>query len=147
MISSNTRDISISNLLNKTIYNHAQSLQKGAFMTAKVGKQTNAQSDDEYLLMGTHFVLDEDKILREDRYDLEGMYEKIAEMAKEAGLIKIDKNTYHCRGDKYDLACLGVFVYKWLMKCEWFCQNVKEWTWIDEEEGNESLMGDEMGAW
>ncbi len=43
------------------------------------------------------------------------MYRLIDEIAKESGLIKIDKHTYHCKGDEKDLACLGIFVLQhWL---------------------------------
>lgn len=98
-------------------------------------------------LLGTRIVLDEEKILREERYDLEAMYRLIDKLAKESGLIKIDKYTYHCRGDEKDLACLGVFVWKNLMKNSWLTLNVKEWDWLSEKEGNESLIGDDMGIW
>ncbi|MCH5336545.1 MAG: hypothetical protein J1D99_03900, partial [Campylobacter sp.] len=97
--------------------------------------------------LGTRFVLDEEKILREDKYDLDKMYELIEKMAKECGLIKIDKNTYHCKGDKEDLGRLGSFIYKGLIKCDWFTLNVKEWDWLSEKEGNETLLNDDMGVW
>lgn len=57
-------------------------------------------------------MLDEEKILRENKYDLNKMYEIIDEIASESGFIKIDKYTYHCKGNDKDLACLGIFVYK-----------------------------------
>lgn len=102
-------------------------------------------------LLGTRIVLDEEKILREERYDLEAMYQLIDKLAKESGLIKIDKHTYHCRGDEKDLACLGVFAYKNLIDCEWFTLNVKEWTWLSEKEGNKNLIAKnkarKIGVW
>ncbi|NDJ28045.1 hypothetical protein DMB95_09350 [Campylobacter sp. MIT 12-8780] len=100
-----------------------------------------------YPLLGTHFELDEEKIKREGIYNLETMYKTIEEIALEVGLIKIDKNTYHCKGNQYDLAKLGILVYNNLMNFKWFTLNVKKWTWISEKEGNESLIGDEMGVW
>ena len=93
-----------------------------------------------YPLLGTRFVLDEEKILRENKYDLDKMYAKIEEMAKECGLIKIDKNTYHCKGDKEDLARLGGFVLDYLVESEWFTLNVKEWECLDSDEGNENMI-------
>ncbi|EPN8822692.1 recombinase family protein [Campylobacter coli] len=42
-------------------------------------------------------------------------------------MIKIDKETYHCKGDKYDLGCMTLFIYKYLIDSEWFTKNAKEW--------------------
>ena len=93
-----------------------------------------------YPLLGTRFILDEEKILREDKYDLDKMYEIIEEMANKCGLIKIDKNTYHCKGDREDLGRLGSFVHGGLLECDWFTLNVKEWEWLSEKEGNTNLI-------
>ncbi len=100
-----------------------------------------------YPLLGTRFILDEEKILREDKYDLEKMYAKIEKMAEQCGLIKIDKNTYHCKGNEEDLGRLGAFIYNGLMECDWFTLNVKQWDWLSEKEGNETLLNSDMGAW
>lgn len=108
---------------------------------------TTSNSTRKYPLLGTRFILDEEKILRENKYDLEKIYEAIDGIAKHSGMIKIDKNTYHCKGDEDDLGCLGVFVYKNLIECDWFTLNVKEWDWLSEKEGNETLIGDDMGIW
>lgn len=108
---------------------------------------TASTSTRKYPLLGTHFELDEEKILREGKYDLAKMYQVIEEIAADSGLIKIDKHTYHCKGDEKDLACLGIFIYKYLIKYDWFTLNVKEWVWISEKEGNETLISDDMGVW
>lgn len=110
-----------------------------------------AMATQKYPLLGTYFVLDEEKILRENKYDLEKIYKAIDEIAEHSGMIKIDKNTYHCKGDKNDLACLGIFVVRNLVKCDWFTLNVKEWTWISEKEGDKDLIAKSkarnMGVW
>ncbi|RTK00927.1 hypothetical protein C3H41_08975 [Campylobacter jejuni] len=93
-----------------------------------------------YPLLGTKIVLDEEKILKEGKYDLKDMYKMIDEYAKESGMIKINKETYHCKGDKYDLGCLGMFTHCNLLECDWFTLNVKEWTWLSEREGNIDLI-------
>ena len=93
-----------------------------------------------YPLLGTRFILDEEKILKEDKYDLNKMYEIIEEMANQCGLIKIDKNTYHCKGDREDLGRLGVFIHRGLVKSDWFTLNVKEWEWLSEKEGNSDMI-------
>lgn len=100
-----------------------------------------------YPLLGTKIVLDEEKILKEGKYDLNDMYKTIDEMAENCKLIKKDKYTYYCIGDKNDLAHLGNFIYGGLMEEIWFTKNVKEWIWISEKEGNEELIGDDMGVW
>ena len=104
-------------------------------MTAMPTQQTQKRS-----LLGTRIVLDEEKILRENKYDLNKMYELIDEIAKDSGLIKIDKYTYHCKGNDKDLACLGIFVLHHLVEYDWFTLNVKEWNWISEKEGNSDLI-------
>ncbi|MCR6572329.1 hypothetical protein CINS5915_02535 [Campylobacter insulaenigrae] len=93
-----------------------------------------------YPLLGTKIVLDEEKILKEGKYNLKDLYKTIDEYAKESGMIKIDKETYHCKGDKYDLGCLGMFIHYNLLECDWFTLNVKEWTWLSEKEGNIDLI-------
>lgn len=79
------------------------------------------------------------------------MYEIIDEIAKECGLIKIDKYTYHCSGDKEDLAILGIFTINKLTKLEWFTLNVEKWIWLSEKEGNSDMIKflkqENMGVW
>ena len=93
-----------------------------------------------YPLLGTRFILDEEKILKEDKYDLNKMYEIIEEMANKCGLIKIDKNTYHCKGNEEDLARLGGFIVNHLVESDWFTLNVKEWECLDSNEGNKNMI-------
>ena len=104
-----------------------------------------------YPLLGTKIVLDEEKILREKQYDLDKMYSLIDEMAYNSGLIKIDKHTFHCKGDEKDLACLGIFINCNLVECDWFTLNVKEWLWLSEKEGDSDLINffkeEKEGVW
>ena len=73
--------------------------------------------------------------MREGKYDLEDIYACIEKIALKSGMIKINKNTYHCKGDENDLACLGIFIYQNLIDCAWFTKNVKSWDWLSEKEG------------
>lgn len=91
-------------------------------------------------LLGAKIVLDEEKILRENIYDLEKMYDIIDGLARDCGLIKIDRHTYHCKGNEKDLACLGIFIHDYLKNTEWFLRNVKEWIWISEREGDLDII-------
>lgn len=94
-------------------------------------------------LLGARIVLDKEKILRENVYDLEKMYNAIDEMVQDCGLVKIDRHTYHCKGNEKDLACLGIFIHNRLMIQDWFLENVKEWIWISEREGDLDIIATE----
>ena len=100
---------------------------------------------------GTRIVMDEDKIKREGKYDLENIYKDIDNMAEYAGLIKKNKYTYICQGNEKDLAALAIFNFHKLVEQEWFTKNVKEWTWINKEEGDENLIehfkNENEGVW
>lgn len=78
----------------------------------------------------TRIVLDEEKILREGKYNLNELYEYLDKTAKEAGLIKQDKQNYLCRGDKEDLTCLGIFTIFNVLENEAITTNLKEWFWL-----------------
>ena len=80
---------------------------------------------------GTRIVMDEDKIRKEGKYDLDKLYQNI---------VKKNKYTYICQGNEKDLAALGIFNFMNLVKQEWFTKNVKEWIWIDRKEGDTDLI-------
>ena len=93
-------------------------------------------------MFGTRFELDEDKIKREDIYDLDDIYAKIEELAtKRAGLTKVSKNHYEFRGEKNAQAYLGILVFNCLSKCAWFTKNVKSWEWLGDS-NNANYVGD-----
>ena len=100
-----------------------------------------------YPLLGTKIVIDEEKVIREKKYKLDVIYEYLDKLAKQCDLIKIDKNTFHAKGDENDLANLGLFIYKHAIKNEWITKNVKEWVWISQKEGYSNIIGDDMGVW
>ena len=93
-----------------------------------------------YPLLGTKIVIDEEKVLREKKYKLDVIYEYLDKLAKQCDLIKIDKNTFHAKGDEKDLANLALFVCKYAVKNEWLTKNIKEWIWISKNSGNEDMM-------
>ena len=104
-----------------------------------------------YPLLGTKIVIDEEKVLREKKYKLDVIYEYLDKLAEQCNLIRIDKNTFHAKGNEKDLANLGIFIYDNAIEKEWLTQNVKEWIWIDEDEGNENMMAklkkENIGVW
>ncbi|CAD7289523.1 hypothetical protein LMG7974_01600 [Campylobacter majalis] len=87
--------------------------------------------------LGVKIVMDEDKILRENKYTLDEIYHNIDELAKSAEMIKQDKFTYLAPKNEDMLSCMGIFILNRLTKKEWFTKNVKEWDWL--ENGNITL--------
>ncbi|PSM53151.1 hypothetical protein CBLAS_1756 [Campylobacter blaseri] len=83
---------------------------------------------------GVKIILDEEKIKRENKYDIDKLYSVLAKYAERNHLIVKDKNTFVCPGTQHDLAYLGNYVYDYLAKLEWLPDNIKEWTWFWEEE-------------
>ncbi|PIE74184.1 MAG: hypothetical protein CSA19_01060 [Deltaproteobacteria bacterium] len=88
--------------------------------------------------LGTKIILDEEKILREGKYDLERIYEVIDDLAEQLTLVKTDKHTYMTRGNEQDLANLGLFCR--LRKFDWVATNVAQWIWLDNQEGNTDMV-------
>lgn len=79
---------------------------------------------------GTRIILNEEKILKEGKYELEELYNYLDEIAQEAGMIKQDKYTYLCKGDENDLASLGIFTNNNVILNEAITKNVKKWVWL-----------------
>ena len=104
-----------------------------------------------YPLLGTKIVIDEEKVLREKKYKLDVIYEYLDKLAKQCDLIKIDKNTFHAKGDENDLANLGMFMCRYAVENEWLTKNIKEWICISERSGNEDMVErfkrEKMGVW
>ena len=92
-------------------------------------------------MLGTKFILEEEKILREGKYDLDKIYELIEQIATtRAKLTKIAKNHFVFTGDKDAPAYLGILVYNHLADYDWFMDNVKEWHWLDDGEGDSDIL-------
>jgi len=78
---------------------------------------------------GIKIVMDEEKILKEDKYDLDKIYQAIDEIAEFSKMRKIDKYYYVSINDTP--SDLGCFIWNNLEEQEWFMDNVKEWTWYE----------------
>ena len=104
-----------------------------------------------YPLLGTKIVIDEEKVLREKKYKLDVIYEYLDQLAKQCDLIKIDKNTFHTKGDENDLANLGLFMCRYAVENEWLTKNIKEWICISERSGEEDMVArfkrENIGVW
>lgn len=101
-------------------------------------------------MTGTRFELDEEKILREKKYDLDAIYEIIDRVAKRAELTKKSKNHFVFDGENAP-AHVGIFVFNHMSKYEWFTKNLKSWEWLDDDEGNDDIMAmfkeENKGVW
>jgi len=80
---------------------------------------------------GVRIVMDEEKILREQEYDLEDIYNGIDHLAQFAEMRKVDKNYYVSINNTP--SALGCFVFANLEERDWFMNNVKEIIWYDDE--------------
>ena len=94
-------------------------------------------------MLGTKIVMDEAKIIREGRCDLARVYQIIDKFAQECNLVKKDKFTYLCKeDDEQDFPHLSKFTHFRLMDQKFFRDNMKEWKWLDDDEGNGDLIED-----
>ena len=87
---------------------------------------------------GIKIVMDEEKILREGKYTLEEIYKNIDDLAEFSRMKKIDKFYYVSKNDSP--SDLGCFVWSNLEEQDWFIDNVKEWLWLDKEEGIDNIL-------
>ena len=87
---------------------------------------------------GIKIVMDEEKIIREGKYTLEEIYKNIDDLAEFSRMKKIDKFYYVSKNDTP--SDLGCFVWSNLEEQDWFIENVKEWLWLDKEEGIDNIL-------
>jgi len=87
---------------------------------------------------GMRIVMDEEKILKEDIYDLEKLYKAIDDIAIYSEMKKINKYYYVSMNNSW--VDLGVFAFNNLEEKEWFIDNVKEWLWLDKLEGITDIL-------
>jgi len=114
---------------------HRECKAQGTDKFDKVRKQIDPNNITEY---GIRIVMDEEKILREDKYDLDKIYQAIDEIAQFAKMKKIDKYYYVSINDTP--SALGCFTWSNLQKLDWFMDNVKEWLWLDKLEGITDIL-------
>jgi len=82
---------------------------------------------------GIKIVMNEEKIINDNKYDLELVYKEIDRLAEFAGMKKIDKYNYVSKNDSPSE--LGCFALTNLEKHKWFVDNVKEWLWYTPSDG------------
>ncbi len=84
-------------------------------------------------------AFDEEKVIRERKYDLDKMYNFLDKIFAEDNLKKIGKGTYRDNGSEHDFGCMwGIF---WaLAKAEWFMQNVSKVIWYNNDSVEDVLQ-------
>jgi len=87
---------------------------------------------------GIKIVMDEEKILKEDKYDLDKIYQAIDEIAEFAKMKKIDKYYYVSINDTP--SALGCFIFTNLGRSNWFMDNVKDVVWYDKDDGIHEIL-------
>ena len=95
-----------------------------------IANKINTNNITEY---GIKIVMDEEKILREGKYTLEEIYKNIDYLAEFSRMKKIDKFYYVSKNDTP--SDLGCFVWSNLEEQDWFIENLKEWLWLDKDDG------------
>lgn len=91
-------------------------------------------------MFGTRIVLNEEKILKENIYDLDEMKEVIESNALELGFNKTGELTYMIPDSSKALSKVALLCHKGLMRCDWFIHNLLEWTLIDTRDGDIDLI-------
>jgi len=107
-------------------------------MTDKTEKANFEEVRNNITEYGIKIVMNEEKILKEDKYDLDKIYQAIDEIAEFAKMRKVDKYYYISINDTP--SALGCFVFTNLEEQEWFMDNVKEWTWYDKDDGVHDII-------
>jgi len=87
---------------------------------------------------GIRIVMDEEKIIKEDKYNLETIYEDIDEIARFAKMKKVDKYYYVSINDTP--SALGCFIFANLKRRNWFRENVKDVVWYDKDDGIHNIL-------
>jgi len=109
---------------NLDIFDGFVDLVNGKFITAKL-EDLLLENMDQLTEYWVKIVMDEEKILREDKYDLDDMYKVIDEIAEATNMKKLNKYYYISKYNKVEN--LGAFTVFSLSDKDWFMENVKEW--------------------
>jgi len=76
--------------------------------------------------------LDEEKIAREDQYDVAEMWKHIDAYFQEKRIPKISTGVYAGRGLPSDFGNIGGFYIRF-HRCDWFVDNVLVWDWYNSD--------------
>ncbi len=89
-------------------------------------------------MLKVEIAFDEDKVLAEEKYDLDKMYEIIDNAFAKYGIIKLDKGIYRDKGSNKDFGSMWCVILA-LSETDWFMDNVTKLMWYNSDFGeNES---------
>lgn len=77
-------------------------------------------------------ILDEEKILNENKYSLKKIWGTIDFVYEKAGLICEENGTYRGNGSETDFASHALIIEAF-SKETWFMDNIKEWLWYNSD--------------
>ena len=90
-------------------------------------------------MMKMEIEIDEEKIIENNEYSVKEVYEKINDIAKNAGITKREKcGLFVGNDDEKDFAHFGIIILD-LKNEEWFMLYVKKWIWYVEGEAEDIL--------
>ena len=118
--------------------NHPEMVDKVKEVAKYIEAIANKIDTNNITEYGIKIVMDEEKIIREGKYTLEEIYKNIDDLAEFSRMKKIDKFYYVSKNDTP--SDLGCFVWSNLEEQDWFIDNVKEWLWLDKEEGIDNIL-------
>jgi len=109
---------------NLDIFDSFVELAKGKIITVKL-EDLQLENMEQLTEYWVKIVMDEEKILKEDKYDLDEMYKIIDEIAELTDMKKLNKYYYISKNNK--ATDLGAFTIFSLKRKDWFRENVKDW--------------------
>ncbi|WP_418552386.1 hypothetical protein [Longibaculum muris] len=73
-------------------------------------------------------AFDENKVIKEDKYDLDKMYKIVDDAFQHRNLIKVDKGTYISNNNEYDFGNMWAIIWQ-LTDLKWFMENAIKMVW------------------
>lgn len=77
-------------------------------------------------MMKMLITLDDDKIIREGKYDINKIHDYLDRQFEKTGMHK-DTDNWYSNGDFSSCGSMSII----LSRKEWFLDNIKEWLWMD----------------
>lgn len=83
-------------------------------------------------MLKVEILMNEEKVINEDIYDLDKMYQIIDDLFAEYNLPKIAKGTYVDNKNKDDFGAMWIIMFR-LLKENWFISNAKKMLWYNSD--------------
>ena len=85
-------------------------------------------------MLKVEIAFDEDKVLAEEKYDLNKMYEIIDNAFANYGIVKLGKGIYRDNGSKKDFGRMWCIILE-LLETDWFMDNASKLMWYNSNRG------------